>query len=106
MMNVIVQSQVGKETGEPTDKLSSATLEWLRQSGCKSTYSTVSDVIAGLSAGGEGEVLRKAIQSGIDRANRNAPSRAQTIQKWTILPRDFTVSGGELGKFIATSPFL
>jgi len=38
------------------------------------------------------------IQSGIDAANRNAVSRAQIIQKWTVLPRDFTVAGGELGK--------
>lgn len=38
------------------------------------------------------------IQSGIDAANRKAVSRAQLIQKWTILPRDFSIAGSELGK--------
>ena len=38
------------------------------------------------------------IQAGIDAANRKAVSRAQLIQKWTILPRDFSIAGGELGK--------
>jgi len=38
------------------------------------------------------------IQTGIDAANHKAVSRAQLIQKWTILPRDFSIAGGELGK--------
>lgn len=44
--------------------------------------------------------LIHAIQAGIDAANKKAPSQAQKIQKWAVLPKDFSVPGGELGKFI------
>ena len=39
----------------------------------------------------------RAIQDGIDRTNKAAPSNAQRIQKWTILPKDFSTATDELG---------
>ena len=37
------------------------------------------------------------MQAGIDRVNKEAVSNAQRVQKWMILPRDFSLPGGELG---------
>lgn len=42
--------------------------------------------------------IYKAIQEGIDRVNGKAISNAQKVQKWTLLSKDFSISGGELGK--------
>ena len=57
----------------------------------------VSDVTE-LTSEEHGSAVAQFIQSGIDAANRKAVSRAQLIQKWTIVPRDFSIAGGELGK--------
>lgn len=43
-------------------------------------------------------MIEKAIQDAIDIVNKDATSNAQRIQKWIILDKDFSVSGGELGK--------
>ena len=47
----------------------------------------------------------KAIQDGIDRANARAVSNATRVQKWTVLPRDLSVSGGELGPTLKLKRF-
>ncbi|XP_018536233.1 long-chain-fatty-acid--CoA ligase ACSBG1 [Lates calcarifer] len=78
------------ETMEPTEELSLEAVEFCQQQGSQATK--VSDII-----GGEDKEVYCAIQEGIDRVNSAAISNAQRIQKWTILRKDFSVSGGELG---------
>lgn len=80
------------ETMEPTEELSPEAVEFCKQLGSQATK--VSDII-----GGKDKEVYQAIQDGINRVNSAATSNAQRIQKWTILRKDFSVSGGELGKF-------
>nr|XP_045624269.1 long-chain-fatty-acid--CoA ligase ACSBG2-like isoform X1 [Procambarus clarkii] len=85
-----IKTNVNLDSGEPLDTLSSSCVDWCRSVG--SMAKTIQDVLAGPDAN-----IMRAIQDGIDRANKLAPSNAQRIQKWTILPRDFSLPGGELG---------
>ena len=57
-----------------------------------SSANTVEDVLRG-----PDPRVMKGLQAGIDAANRQAVSNAQKIQKWMILPRDFSLPGGEMG---------
>ena len=59
---------------------------WLGQA------STVEDILEGLDY-----LVMKAVQAGIDLVNKTAVSNAQKIQKWMILPRDFSLPVGEMG---------
>lgn len=77
---------------EPTDDLSSDTVEYFKKHGIYATK--VSDV-----SGVKDQMVNQAIQEGIDRVNAKANSNAQRIQKWTILAKDFSVCGGELGEY-------
>ncbi|XP_060742771.1 long-chain-fatty-acid--CoA ligase ACSBG1 isoform X1 [Tachysurus vachellii] len=78
------------ETMEPTEYLTSDTVKYFQQRGIQATK--VSDVIEG-----KDQAVNQVIQEGIDRVNAKASSNAQRIQKWTIIGKDFSVSGGELG---------
>ncbi|XP_018018310.1 long-chain-fatty-acid--CoA ligase ACSBG2 isoform X2 [Hyalella azteca] len=85
-----LKTDMNLDTGEALDTLSPACVEWCQ--GIGSNARTIYDVLSGPDA-----KIMRAIQDGIDRTNKNAASNAQKIQKWTILPRDFTVVGDELG---------
>lgn len=78
--------------GAPVDKLASETVEWLREIRAPG-YKTLSEILL---AGPDPKVL-EAFQEIIDRANKNSISKAQKIQKFAILPQDFSFPTGELG---------
>lgn len=79
---------------KPLDALTSETKAWLQELGCPAE--NLSEVFAS----GPDEKLLKAIQDGIDKTNLQATSNAQRIQKFAILPTDFSIVTGELGKNI------
>ncbi|XP_049708809.1 long-chain-fatty-acid--CoA ligase ACSBG1 isoform X3 [Elephas maximus indicus] len=77
------------DTSEPTDNLTEQAVEFCQGVGSKAT--TVSEIV------GKDEAVYQAIEEGIQRVNLNAAARPYHIQKWAILERDFSISGGELG---------
>ncbi|XP_062402556.1 long-chain-fatty-acid--CoA ligase ACSBG1 [Sardina pilchardus] len=78
------------ETMEPMDDLSLEAVEFCQHLGSQSTK--VSDITSS-----RDNAVYQSIQEAINKVNSRATSNAQRIQKWTILPRDFSISGGELG---------
>lgn len=79
------------DNGEPTDDLGPEVLAFCRQHGVKATK--VSEIIAN-----KEEAVYKVIQEGLERVNARSASNAQKVQKWVVLERDFSVTGGELGQ--------
>lgn len=82
---------------EPIDELSAEAVECCQQLGSQAMR--VSDII-----GGKDKAVHRFIQEGMDRVNSRATSNAQRIQKWAVLPGDFSVSGGELGTKACMNP--
>ena len=81
------------ETLEPTDKLTKAAKDWCIEE-AKCEVHTLKEVLwPGLAH----ETIMAHIQRGINRVNLKAVSNAQKVQKWVVLPRDFSVQGQELG---------
>ena len=80
--------EMDNDTLEPKQTLSEACLDWCKEIGSKAK--TVEEANAD-------EIVRKAIQQGLDRVNQAATSNAQKLQKWTLIQTDFSVPGGELG---------
>ncbi|XP_033858027.1 long-chain-fatty-acid--CoA ligase ACSBG2-like isoform X1 [Acipenser ruthenus] len=89
-MLLTLKCNVNPDSGEPEDELTPEAIEFCQKLGSKALK--VSDIV-----GGKDRAVHKAIQEGIDRVNEQASSNAQKIQKWTILEKDFSLPGGELG---------
>lgn len=88
---ITLSCEVDPVAGAPTEILTPNVQEWLKNIGCPAK--TIKQV---LEAGPDSKLLN-AIQEGIDRANEKATSNAQKIQKFRILPSDFSIPTGELG---------
>lgn len=89
-MLITIKTEVEPITQEPNDNLTPVAIDWCKSLGC--SFTKLSELIER-----KDERVTAAIQKAIDTANAKAPSRAQVIQKWTILPKDFSIPGGELG---------
>jgi long-chain-fatty-acid--CoA ligase ACSBG len=87
---VTLKTIINLDTLAPTDDLMPECIEYLRSLGSKSTK--LSEVLAN-----RDEVVYKAIEQGIKRVNEKSTSNASKVQKFTILPRDFSLINGELG---------
>ncbi|OWK12437.1 hypothetical protein Celaphus_00003277, partial [Cervus elaphus hippelaphus] len=84
-----LKCDVDKMTGEPLDTLNWEAIKFCREVGSQAT--TVSEILDL-----RDPMVHMAIQKGINAVNQKAISNAQKIQKWVILEKDFSISGGEL----------
>ncbi|XP_061093922.1 long-chain-fatty-acid--CoA ligase ACSBG2 isoform X1 [Conger conger] len=89
-MLLTIKCEVNPDSGAPEDELTDEALSVCQRLGSSSTR--VSEI-----AGGRDRAVHAAIQEGIKRVNEASTSNAQRIQKWTVLERDFSIPGGELG---------
>uniref|UniRef100_A0A8C3WFR8 Long-chain-fatty-acid--CoA ligase ACSBG1 n=1 Tax=Catagonus wagneri TaxID=51154 RepID=A0A8C3WFR8_9CETA len=89
-MLLTLKCTLDPDTSDPTDNLTEQAVEFCQRAGSRAT--TVSEVV-----GKKDEAVYQAIEEGIQRVNGNAAARPYHIQKWAILERDFSISGGELG---------
>lgn len=89
-MLLTLKCTLDPDTCDPTDTLTEQAVEFCQRVGSRATR--VSDIV-----GRRDEAVYRAIEEGIRRVNGNAAARPYHIQKWAILERDFSISGGELG---------
>lgn len=80
-----------KETGAPLDELTHESLMWMKSLGVG--HKTLSEILEA----GPCPKVYKAIEDAIKRANKHSISNAQKVQKFQILPQDFSIPTGELG---------
>ncbi|XP_043474001.1 very long-chain-fatty-acid--CoA ligase bubblegum isoform X2 [Leptopilina heterotoma] len=87
---VTLKTEMNVDTGEPLDTLLPDTKAWLKSIGSKAT--TLSNILET-----RDPLVFKEIEKAIERANEKATSNAQKVQKFQLLPHDFSVPTGELG---------
>lgn len=87
---ITLKTNVGSD-GTPTDDLAPETVHLMESVGLK--FTSLSEI---LKSGPDQKILL-IIQQAIDRANSRAASNAQRIQKFRILPNDFSIPTGEFG---------
>ncbi|GBP49328.1 Long-chain-fatty-acid--CoA ligase ACSBG2 [Eumeta japonica] len=85
-----LRAKVNPDTGAPYDELDKETAKWVSSLGSKAT--TISAIVKN-----KDPAVYKALEEGIGRANKQAISNAQKVQKFAVLPCDFSVFSGELG---------
>ncbi|XP_034666157.1 long-chain-fatty-acid--CoA ligase heimdall [Drosophila subobscura] len=97
-------------TGIPLDGLREETIEWLHELDINQTRlsellnipadlqlpNETAAMSAALQISAEPKLL-EAIEAGIKRANKNAISNAQRVQKFALIPHEFSLATGELG---------
>ena len=97
-LSVFLTFKVVMDNDSPTNNLTPSAIEWCESLGRK--VSTVDEILSGPDV-----KIMAAIQKGIDRANKKAVSNAARVQRWTVLPNDVSIPGGELGPTLKLKRF-
>lgn len=92
--------QMDPLTMSPTNKLDPQTVAWIKSVG-GGEPSTTNELLESP----DWAKVEAAIQAGMERANQNAISNVARVKKWIVLPRDFSVDGGELSPSLKLKRF-
>uniref|UniRef100_A0A4W3J6T4 long-chain-fatty-acid--CoA ligase n=1 Tax=Callorhinchus milii TaxID=7868 RepID=A0A4W3J6T4_CALMI len=88
-----LKCEVNENTGEPSDVLTRETIAYCRRIGSKAT--TVSNILFQ-----KDPAIYNAITKGIENVNKKTNSNIPKMNTFIILKRDFSIYGGELGKYL------
>ncbi|XP_043283439.1 long-chain-fatty-acid--CoA ligase ACSBG2-like isoform X2 [Venturia canescens] len=87
---VTLKTDMDPDTGAPLDTLTEPTRSWATSIGSGAT--TVKQILDN-----RDPAVHAEIQEALNRTNARATSNAQKVQKFRILPHDFSLPTGELG---------
>lgn len=87
LVMLISLKTTGRPDGEPTGDLAPEVVEALSAAGIQ--VKTVAEAVAS-------KDVFKYVNAAIEEVNKNSTSRAQEIKKFTFLPNDFSIPGGEM----------
>jgi len=91
---ITFRTEINPDTNECLGKLTDSSKTWVEKHGQCEAY-TVRDVLREVYEHKNSKLIN-AINSGVMLANSKSVSKAQKVQKWAILPKDFSMPGGEL----------
>ena len=92
--------QMDMTTLTPTENLESRAVTWV-----KTVTGQEIKTVSELMKSEHWEVIVKAIDEGIEKANDRAVSNVARIKKWKILKKDFSIDGGELSPTLKLKRF-
>lgn len=84
-----LKTEINLDTGLPLDKLTRICSDLIEEK-CGVRLWTVQEAI-------QNATFLKAIESSIASVNKRATSRAMSVQKFKMIPDDFSIPGGEIG---------
>jgi len=87
---ITLKCKVNLDTLEALDDLTDEFIHWLKSKGSNSI--TVSQIIEK-----KEKIVYDEIEAAIKRANAKAISRAAVVQKFSVIPKDFSIATEELG---------
>jgi len=98
---ITLKVTVDPATLAPTDQLDPRAMAWIENIIGAKPKATVKELLSSP----DWVLVESAIQAGVERANSRAVSNVANIKKWTVLPREFSVDGGELGPSLKLKRF-
>ena len=87
---ITLKCKVDEKSGIPTNELEEKAVKWCDANAPGSNVVTIEDFK-------RKKLLQKAIQKGLENANLKATANPCKVQKFTVLPQELSVQGGELG---------